>query len=497
MNNELEKAVSRSHGETHPTKNLYWNSSAAKGKGDWRTIPKDGKIPGDDDATGKPKDLASVLKKTSDDDLIKYANKPGNAPHLRQMAYDELVKRGIDVSDIDMNSGKAGVMNKLFNAGSKTTTKTAAPTKSDNDDDDGVMFVDYNTIPDNAKATPATWKAAIAYYDGDTIDPLNPDFITSVFKGLKTKAQRIEFDKFVTDVKNNDPNTRTPDEQINFMNKTFARSLKSGVPFLIVSGGAGVGKTYNFEQVAKFCDLKKFNPATMEVEDEDYDWVEAEDVNSPQQLFELLEKYNGKTIVFDDADGIYKNASLNIMKKATNPGGDRLIGLKTDKGFKSFEFTGQIISLTNKTSGFLTDGDDKKAIYSRANKMEIYFTKEEQLQFIESRLHDMSFEHIKRLPNLADDIKEREEVFELLKNNFEKIDPNKFNARTLKDILDLKRGEEEAMESLSSKGTSASKLFGDGADWKKDALTELLKGKEDTLNNEPMTFQKAIEIFNL
>ena len=489
MNREIEKAVTRQVGDSHPKNpDLVW-TEYKPGKFDWRGKKKsDGDGDSSNDDLSSDQKLQAFLQKTNDKSLKQFAMKPGNQPKLRQAAYDELVKRGVDVSDIDMNNGKLGKMKQAFKQPSNNFKF------KDGGSDDTIDY-DYSQIPDVHQASEKTWKNAIDIFEGQNIDYFDPTLISKVFGGLKTKAQRIEFDKFVSDVKRNDPYYLSPDEEIFDLNRSYLQALTTSAPLLIASGGAGVGKSYNFKLVAEICDLKQFDPNEDSSEDQDYDWVEAPNPKSEKQFFELLKQHNGKTLVFDDADGMYSDKdTIDLLKKATNPSGRRIVG----RGNESIEFTGQIISITNKSAADLTKNEDMKAIFSRADKKDIYFTKEEQLYFIESRLHDMNFDALDRLPNQADDIAEREEVFKILKDNIDLIDPMKFNSRSLKDAITAKRKAELSQEKVKQKGVLAQRAFGTGSDWKKNLLRELTKGGEDEIGVQTeMTFEKALEIFNL
>lgn len=502
MNNDvLEKA--RKHGDINPNKpNQYWNSQAANGKGDWRIIPKSGNIPSVDGSSSQPvtkndwsssqqakapisndEKLRNNLKNTSDDNLIKYASKPGNNPNLRQLAYDELVERGVDVSDIDMENGKLGKLKQTFGSAQKLAPKQVVE-----------ETMDYSQMPKKHSASEKTWKGAIDYFGGDTIDYASSDLINKVFGGLKTKANRIEYDKFVQDLKENDPFYLTPEEEIWDLNEQYAQALMSKAPLFIASGGAGVGKSFNFHAVAEILDMRQFDPETDQAGEGDYDYVEAPNPSSDKQFFDLLKEHNGKTIVFDDADGMYTNkATLDLLKKATNPSGKRIVG----RAGESINFTGQIISITNKTGAQLTETDDLKAIYSRADKKDIYFTKKEQLGFMKKLLHGMNFKALPRLDDPQDDIKEREDVFKLLEDNVDQIDPQKFNARYLKDAIAMKRSSEVGAELIRKKGAAAAQFFGGGGNWQNKILRDLTKGEEDELNKTQMTFEKALEIFEL
>jgi hypothetical protein len=143
----------------------------------------------------------------------------------------------------------------------------------------------------------------------------------------------------------------------------------------------------------------------------------------------------------------------------------------------------------------LTKDENLSAIYSRALKKDIYFTKQEQLFFIDKLKHKFDFTGIDRLPNKAEDVKERDEVFDLLKENIADIDPAKFNVRSMKEMLEMKRASDHAKEFIKNDPIMGKMLFGTGSDWKKKVKASLIKGEGYSPKKE--AFEKAKEILNL
>jgi hypothetical protein len=74
---------------------LVWTETKP-GKYDWRLAKNQSSKDDDEDNTDGNtfSKLQQHLKNSTVDDLRKFAKKPGNAPKLRQAAYDELVERG-------------------------------------------------------------------------------------------------------------------------------------------------------------------------------------------------------------------------------------------------------------------------------------------------------------------------------------------------------------------------------------------------------------------
>lgn len=455
----------------------YW-TEIKPGTFDWRkTKPQSSSTKDDGDDTTKDsltsaQKLAKHLKASDDATLTRYASKPGNDPALRKLAYKELEERGVDVSGIDLNTGKIKRMKEAFG--------------TDDDDDSNTSITDEDDDSDSIDI------------NDEEFDFQNPDHIKEKFGKLKTKKQRIAADAFVHANKIRQADYLPPQKVIHSLNKSYASFLQSGLPLMIASGGAGVGKTHNLHLVAEYLGLKPFQPEVDEPGDGDYDYVEAPEVGSDLQLIQVLQEHNNKVIVFDDSDNILSEPkALGILKKATAGSGKRIIGRKSSgkDNIDPFEFTGQIIFLTNKDQHDLTKNEHMKAIYSRAQKQNINFTKKEQLEMIEKLRHKMNFTGLPRKANKADDVKERDEVFEILKENVSKIDPQKFTPRIFSEAIFEKRKIEGANEMIQNNPLGED-IFGGAEDWKEEVSKMLIKG----LNSKQLAeerIEKALSHFDL
>lgn len=468
----------------------YW-TEIKPGKFDWRKgkpQPKKqmtGTTGNVADGQGtKVQKLRAFLQTKNVADLTKYATGANNDPTLRQEAYDELVNRGEDVSKINLNTGKFKQMRETFGVSGKKV-KQVVDTDADDTSGDGDS--------DAADGIPT---------DDDDVegahDWTNPDWVKKKFGGFKTKQQRIDADNYIHKMKTNDPDYVEPEEVIFSLNKTYAQFFRTDSPLMIASGGAGVGKTFNMHLVAKHMGKKAFNPETDEPGDSDYDYVEAPEVKSDTQLVQLLKEHNGKTIVFDDADNVLKNAdTMGIMKKATASSGTRIIGKKSSNkstNVDPFEFNGKILFLTNMDQHDLTKNEHLNAIYTRALKTDIQFTKKEKLHMMEKLKHKTNFTGVPRLQNKADDVAERDAVFELIKENIDKMDPDKFSSRTFKEALEIKRSIDQANEMIEADPTTASLIFGDVKEWEPEVSKFLIKGRQE---NENDTLIKALQHLDL
>lgn len=480
MDKNIQKA--RQVGETKVGKDgitRVW-TQLSSGKFDWRKVKSTGSSnkdskpgSGSDDEeqtpTTKVGKLQAHLKKTTNDKLVSFATNPNNDPSLRQMAYDELKERGEDVSGIDLNTGKMKQAKEMFGDGDGKKPP-AAPTNSKNSDTEDEEGKNWQDI----------------------------DNIKKKFNNGKTKKDRIEMDDYIHNLKINDPDYQPPEKEVTVLNKTYAQFLKGGSPLMIASGGAGVGKSYNFHAVAKYMGKKPFDPETDQPGDGDYDYFEAPEVDSVPQFAKLLQEHNGKTIVFDDSDMVIKNPDIRgLFKKATASSGKRIVGKKSTNKASNvdpFEFTGQILLITNMNQDDFTKDEHMNAIYSRAIKKDIQFTKREKLHFVDKLKHQMNFTGVPRLDDKQEDIKERDAVFKILADNIDSIDPQKFNTRTFKEAIETKRSIDNANKMIQDDPVMGKMLFGDEEDWEKEVEKFIVKGIKPEIG---MSLEKALETLDL
>jgi hypothetical protein len=124
-------------------------------------------------------------------------------------------------------------------------------------------------------------------------------------------------------------------------------AVKGDVKALIVSGPAGLGKSYTVEQV-----LESYDPdSSCSTQIKGY----ARATGLMKQLYKY--RNAGDVVVFDDADAIfYDDVSLNILKAATDSSQKRMISWMSEAKFEDddgdiiprrFEFKGTIVFITN------------------------------------------------------------------------------------------------------------------------------------------------------
>jgi len=512
----IEKAVKRQVGDMHPNGKWAW-TEYKPGKFDWRPAKNKTQSGGDgsgsssssDDSSkktpskpssqqianakakgqGKPMDTQKLLvwvTKTDEANLIKVANsKSGNA-QMRKIAYDELEKRGYDMSKID-TSGSLGQLMKMTGSAHNPTVATGTDddTDVDTDDDDAVNKVTEKWYLDK-----------------------NDDRVKKMFN-LKTKDGRIKYDQFVFKEKKKEKDYMNPVEVVQDLNEQYLEFLDNDEQrFMISAGGAGVGKSYGFTKIAELLNKKPFGEGDSPG-DGDYDYFEAPDVNSGKQLLNILKAHNGKIIVFDDNDKVLRRTDCAaVMKKATATTGVRMVG-DPDDIKQNFEFTGRIIVMTNKNLADLSENEDSKAIISRAMMMsEIYMTIPETIEVMENRYQDYEFKQAPRLDDEHEDRKERDEILNLIKKNQNNIDPAQFTTRTFQEILINKRKVDNA-NAKRKNPAFASMIGADEKDWKEKAVATITKAADVDFGNFEISdelqkaeetlfddFQNEIELFN-
>lgn len=402
--------------------------------------------------------LVDWASQTSENNLLKVVNNPNGIANMRKVAYDELFKRGYDVSKIN-TSGTLDSLLKMI-GGKKNVAVAPTNSKATVDiDDDSDGDIDDDEITER-------W-----YLDKN--DPR----VKKMFN-LNTKGGRIKYDRFVYKNKTKEPDYQNPIDVVQDLNEQYLEFIDNDKQrFMISAGGAGVGKSYGFMKIAETENKVPFDSTEHAPGDEDYDIFEAPDVTSGKKLLEILKAHNGKIILFDDNDKCLTRADCSsIMKKATATTGKRIVG-DPDNPKTNFEFTGRIMIMTNKDLVELSDSEDTKAIISRAMLVsDIHLTVHETIEVMKNRFMDYEFEEAPRLDDDNEDKKEREDILDLIIKNEKDIDPAKFNTRTFQRVINAKRAVERANKKRSNPEI-AKQIGTKMKDWKAVALKELTKAE--------------------
>lgn len=196
---------------------------------------------------------------------------------------------------------------------------------------------------------------------------------------------------------------------------------------MVVSGNAGLGKSYTVVQAFKRSDTRH---------------KIVKGFITPRQLFETLWNYKkeGDVLIFDDCDSIFENeTSLNLLKAATDTSEERTIDWMTSKDAfgadgseipSGFVFQGAIIFITNK--------DFNKEI-DKGTKLSVHF------EALRSRSHYLSLgmytnqEKIVRIKQIVEASDEdelvKEEIISFIVENQNKM--TELSLRVVNKITDL------------------------------------------------------------
>lgn len=171
----------------------------------------------------------------------------------------------------------------------------------------------------------------------------------------RTKAE-LEVKPFVLAPKIQEPISNETDEEIERKLESRFRILgvmaegctNNQIRSLIVSGPAGLGKSYTVEETLQAWDPNETN------------WTIVKGYVRPTSLFRLFWQHRkpGQILVFDDADAIFGDeTSLNLLKAACDSSDRRRISYMTESQLmddedgeempKMFDFEGTIIFITN------------------------------------------------------------------------------------------------------------------------------------------------------
>lgn len=148
------------------------------------------------------------------------------------------------------------------------------------------------------------------------------------------------------------------------------------IPSLLITGAPGVGKSFCVED-----ELHKSNYT------EDKDYVIIKGKSTAAAMYISLYENNGKLIIYDDCDSIFKDKNaINVLKGALELSGTRRISWDVAKDIKGtngkivpkkFSFTGQIIFISN-----ISQKQMDKALKSRSKKIEVALTTDGMIEYI-------------------------------------------------------------------------------------------------------------------
>lgn len=429
------------------------------------------------DKNGKTKTLSSaqqakLYEGLDDAKLLKILNSPTLPAENRHIAYAEAASRGIDESKIKT----AGTLQRYWDRQEQLKNVTNQSQNTEEDDED------YSSYTQPWLEGFDTEEFMQEFPNGDQGWRDSSDYrVQEKFNKLRTLSDRQRYDAFLDQQKRQDENYVPPVEQIQDLNAEYLDFLDGDASsFLISAGGAGVGKTWGFKKLCELLNLQEFDPETMKEGDDDYDWVVADNIKSEKALNEFLAKHNGKIILFDDNDAVLTRQDMKAVMKTVNDNDPKSRLFKDPNTGHMTRFTGKIACITNKSLDSLSDTEDGRAVLSRAKKLEVKMTVEENLEILSQRYKSMN---IDGLDLGSDESRLREEAYQFILDNKDKLDPAKFTVRKFRDImLDIQSARRRNQFSGSS--AMASQLVGSGRDWRKVAMVSLNKADDDELNEE-------------
>lgn len=163
--------------------------------------------------------------------------------------------------------------------------------------------------------------------------------------------------------------TFTINDRFEFLDDLTSMVITGVTPSLVVTGGAGNGKTNSVKRTIESNQL------------EDKDFVFFKGYSTARGLYNTLYDNNGKLIIFDDCDSVLDDkVSKNILKSALDSYEDRTISWlakmnKSDVYPAQFNFTGRIIFISNKSKDSI-DG----ALKSRSLMVDLTMTPEDKIE---------------------------------------------------------------------------------------------------------------------
>lgn len=203
-------------------------------------------------------------------------------------------------------------------------------------------------------------------------------------------------------------------QRFEFLKKFTNMVLDGIVPSAIVAGEGGLGKTHTVMDSLKAKGLK-----------EERDYVVVKGFATPKALYGILFDHNDKVIVFDDCDSVLKDPiSINILKGALDSYSVRTIswlskGFVEDEYPSSFEFTGQVIFISN-----INSANMDQAVKSRSITIDLSMTIQDKIERMQHILKDI-------LPEYDMDLKEA--ALEFMAQHSDEA--REFNMRTLQKLI--------------------------------------------------------------
>lgn len=407
------------------------------------------RIMGDDGRLQNKKVSASGQRKLyagkSDDDILKILNNPNGTWTNRQIAYEEAAARGIDENKIDVS----GTLQRQWDSAKRKFDYAQSMKNKVNPTEAVPIDIDFKGLDHEAFMK--------EFPEGDE-GWLNKDDprVQKKFNNFKTIKDRQQYDALRTYYEPTTLGYLNPDNKIGQLNEQYDFLIKyDTTPLFISAGGAGIGKSFGWENVAADNNLLPLAPGG-DPKDEDWGYVMLSDAADDTEFRSLLAKYNGtyldddgeehpRILVFDDADKLLitrSPAMKAILKKITDGNPANRI-FKDPKTGQETLFKGAIVVMTNKdVSTISAANEDMKAIFSRGIVNDIQFTRAENMQLINKRYKTMSLGRFdKSFNKMFPDKKKQMEIREIARNwleeNINEADPGTFSPRKFISLVTL------------------------------------------------------------
>lgn len=176
-------------------------------------------------------------------------------------------------------------------------------------------------------------------------------------------------------------------ERFDFIEK-FVKMVGMGVAnSLIVAGPGGLGKTHTVTET-----LAALGKKEMGIADEDGDYIFVKGHSTAKALYRTLFEHNGKIIIFDDCDSVFKDPiGANVLKAALDSYDKRVISWNAEFSEREdlpnrFEFVGRVIFISN-----LAMGGMPQALISRSLKCDVTMTMAEKVERITTVVMSAAF----------------------------------------------------------------------------------------------------------
>ncbi len=213
----------------------------------------------------------------------------------------------------------------------------------------------------------------------------NPNPEIELSEKKKTEGPILEKPKDIKEEAIDEPEYKygDPDTIFDDLRKYTKMVINGTQPSLLVTGMPGLGKSFNIEDEMKKAGLEK-----------NKDWFHIKGKATAAGMYINLFQKNGKILVFDDCDSIFKDENaINVLKGALDSTPVREISWVSAKTIKApggaaipqnFDFTGQVIFISNLPQKKIDD-----AIKSRSFVIEIALSPEDMIKYIEELMPDI------------------------------------------------------------------------------------------------------------